>query len=138
LTKLGFKNIDAESLAKLNTDEYTEEMTLMADVRAYFSVSHKVRFPGIDEHESHILIIYRQRIIDFVPLTIDHTFLYALARSMEESLGRRLQVTSPELAMTYLSEDPEIYSERLALVGQRERLEMARKELISFGIVTRA
>ena len=46
LAKLGL-NVTEEDLGKLNPpDEYEEELELMAEVRAYFDVSYKVRHPS--------------------------------------------------------------------------------------------
>lgn len=45
LAKLGYPNVKIADLPRLRSvDEYEEEMTFMADVRAYFCVSHKVGF----------------------------------------------------------------------------------------------
>ena len=44
LAKLGYTGLTEEDLGKLNkTDEYDEELHLMAEVRAYFQVAYKVR-----------------------------------------------------------------------------------------------
>ena len=43
LAKMGLGNLDVDKLMKANSsDEYGEEMTLMADVRAYIAVAYKV------------------------------------------------------------------------------------------------
>jgi GTPase SAR1 family protein len=115
LARIGFPATTVEDLAKLEpADEYKEELVLMADVRAYFSVSYK-------------------RIIDYVPLCVDHVFLYELAHIMMNSLGKKLQVTSIESAQHYLNEEPRIQMEREQLNVQRNRLERMRHELINFG-----
>ncbi len=45
LAELGYKNLAASDLARLNTapDNFQEELMVMADVRAYFQVAYKVR-----------------------------------------------------------------------------------------------
>ncbi len=44
LQKLGFSGVRAEDLQKLKpSSQYEEEFALMAEVRAYFKVSYKVR-----------------------------------------------------------------------------------------------
>lgn len=75
-----------------------------------------------------------KRIIDTIPLAIDHTFLVYLAEKMQSSLLQKLRVSSTESARNYLSEDPLVHARRAELVAQRKRLEQMRKELFEFGM----
>jgi hypothetical protein len=45
LSEMGYAHLRKEDLARLHPpDEFYEELTVMADVRAYFQVAYKVRF----------------------------------------------------------------------------------------------
>jgi hypothetical protein len=45
LSEMGYSHLRKEDLARLHPpDEFYEELTVMADVRAYFQVAYKVRF----------------------------------------------------------------------------------------------
>lgn len=47
LWALGYKRLSVHDLARLHPpDAFEEELIVMADVRAYFQVSFKVRFSG--------------------------------------------------------------------------------------------
>ena len=48
LRKLGYNGLSAADLSRLNPpDKYEEELSLMAEVRAYFKVSYKVNILSI-------------------------------------------------------------------------------------------
>ncbi|KAH9932350.1 P-loop containing nucleoside triphosphate hydrolase protein [Fomitopsis serialis] len=117
LTKLGYKGLKVEDLGKLNPpDEFEEEMQVMAEVRAYFHVAYK-------------------RVIDYIPLSIDHLFLYGLSERLQDTLIEKLglgSVKSTERCAAYLSEDANVVAARTELLGKRERLESVQKELDNF------
>ncbi|KAH9830095.1 P-loop containing nucleoside triphosphate hydrolase protein [Rhodofomes roseus] len=117
LTKLGYKSLKVEDLGKLNPpDEFEEEMQVMAEVRAYFHVAYK-------------------RIIDYVPLSVDHLFLFGLSERLQDTLIEKLglgSAKSTERCAAYLSEDASVVAARTELLGKRERLESVQKELDNF------
>ncbi|TFY58284.1 hypothetical protein EVJ58_g6511 [Rhodofomes roseus] len=116
LAKLGYTGLTVDDLGKLNPpDEYEEELKVMAEVRAYFQVSYK-------------------RIIDYIPLAIDHTFLYAFAEALQLHLIENLALGAPDAAArctAYLSEDLDIVMRRQELTGRKASLEKAKLELMS-------
>ncbi|KZT66613.1 hypothetical protein DAEQUDRAFT_714663 [Daedalea quercina L-15889] len=117
LTQLGYKGLRLEDLGKLNPpDEFEEELQVMAEVRAYFHVAYK-------------------RVIDYVPLSIDHLFLYGLSERLQDTLIEKLglgSAKSTERCVAYLSEDANVVAARTELTGKRERLESVQKELDNF------
>ncbi|KAJ2990797.1 hypothetical protein NUW54_g8371 [Trametes sanguinea] len=120
LAKLGFAGLTETDLGKLNkADEYEEELQLMAEVRAYFQVAYKVR------------------VIDYVPLTIDHHFLYAFAAALHERLFERLGLGAANAqarCSAYIAEDPTVVATRDELVAKKKRLENVRRALYNFGL----
>jgi GTP-binding protein EngB required for normal cell division len=118
LGKLGISDLDPGMLLKLsannNSDVYMEEITLMADVRAYIAIAYK-------------------RLIDNVPLAVDHTFLFKLKDTIQKILIKRLKVGSVEVARDFLMEDPAVQAEREALTVKRKRLEEMKRQLYDFG-----
>jgi len=116
LAKLGYTGMKVEDLAKLNpSDEYETEMEVMAEVRAYFHVAYK-------------------RLIDIVPLTIDHAFLLAVSTALQQHLITQLGISSSARCVGYLAEDPHVVAEREELLGRKKRLESVRTELFNFGL----
>ncbi|EMD31064.1 hypothetical protein CERSUDRAFT_60537 [Gelatoporia subvermispora B] len=119
LAALGYHGITAEDLPKLRPpDEYEEELQVMAEVRAYFQVAYK-------------------RVIDYVPLSIDHTFLYTFAEALQPYLIERLGIGSQNAAarcQAYISEDPHVIAQREELMGRKKRLESVQTELFNFGL----
>ncbi|KAH9928963.1 P-loop containing nucleoside triphosphate hydrolase protein [Fomitopsis serialis] len=116
LAKLGYTGLTADDLGKLHPpDEYEEELNVMAEVRAYFQVSYK-------------------RIIDYIPLAIDHTFLFAFAEALQPHLIEDLALGKPDAAArcaTYLVEDLDIVTRRQELIGRKTSLKKARMELMN-------
>ncbi|KAH9843658.1 P-loop containing nucleoside triphosphate hydrolase protein [Rhodofomes roseus] len=116
LARVGYTGLTADDLGKLKPpDEYEEELKVMAEVRAYFQVSYK-------------------RIIDYIPLAIDHTFLYAFAEALQFHLIENLALGAPDAAArctAYLSEDLDIVMRRQELTGRKASLEKAKLELMS-------
>ncbi|KAJ8474633.1 hypothetical protein ONZ51_g7084 [Trametes cubensis] len=119
LAKLGYTGLTEEDLGKLNkTDEYDEELHLMAEVRAYFQVAYK-------------------RVIDYVPLAIDHSFLYAFSERLRERLFERLGLggaNASERCTGYIAEDPGIVAQRDELTSKKKRLENVQRALFNFGL----
>lgn len=119
LAKLGYTGLTAEDLPKLSPpDEFEEELHVMAEVRAYFQVSYK-------------------RIIDYIPLAIDHQFLYGLNEILQKSLVDKLGLGMSDAAtrcMVYLAEDPIIVAKRKELSSKKARLESVQLALENFGL----
>ncbi|KAJ7640281.1 P-loop containing nucleoside triphosphate hydrolase protein [Mycena polygramma] len=100
----------------LNPDGYGEELTLMANVRAYWQIAYQA---------------LEQRIIDWVPLIIEHEFNQRLAGRLQEVLFENL-LEGPEAGtkmQELLTEDPEISAERALLEGRIGRLLEIRQKL---------
>ncbi|KAI0650981.1 P-loop containing nucleoside triphosphate hydrolase protein [Trametes meyenii] len=119
LAAIGYAGLTEEDLGKLNkADEYEEELQLMAEVRAYFQVAYK-------------------RVIDTVPLTIDHNFLYAFAGKLHERLFERLGLGTANAAarcVSYVEEDRAIVAQRDELTSKKRRLENVQRALYNFGM----
>lgn len=113
LARLGLGHITLADLSKLDPpDMYEMEMELMAEVRAYFSISYK-------------------RITDYVPLAIDHTFLHAFMSALQTTLISKLRLgTETQNCEAYLAEDADVAAERTELEGRMRRLESVREELL--------
>ncbi|KAJ7279968.1 P-loop containing nucleoside triphosphate hydrolase protein [Mycena rebaudengoi] len=86
-------------------DDFADELALMANVRSYWQVAY-------------------QRIIDYVPLLIEHEFNQNLAMRLRETLVNAL-LKGPDASaklQDLLVEDPKIASERALLEGRIARL----------------
>ncbi|OBZ74744.1 Interferon-induced GTP-binding protein Mx1 [Grifola frondosa] len=118
LAELGY-HITPDALGKLNApDEYEGELELMAEVRAYFQVAYK-------------------RVIDYIPLSIDHLFLYTFAETLQAHLIDKLGLGSANAiarCTAYLAEDPYLVSMREELESRKKRMESVQKELFNFGL----
>ncbi|EIW56258.1 uncharacterized protein TRAVEDRAFT_49098 [Trametes versicolor FP-101664 SS1] len=118
LTRLGYP-VKEDDLGKLNPpDEYQEELEVMAEVRAYFQVSYK-------------------RIIDYIPLSIDQHFLYALAERLQGVLIEKLGLGSAKAdarCAQYVAEDPHINAQRAELLAKKKKLESVQRALFNFGL----
>ena len=78
-----------------------------------------------------------QRIIDYIPLAIDHHYLYKFANDVHAQLFERLMLGAPDAARrcaTYIAEDPSVVVARDELISKKKRLESVQKALISFGM----
>ncbi|EJF61472.1 hypothetical protein DICSQDRAFT_161582 [Dichomitus squalens LYAD-421 SS1] len=119
LTKLGYHGLGEVDLGKLNPpDIYEEELQVMAEVRAYFQVAYK-------------------RVIDYIPLSIDHHFLYAFSVEVQRLLFERLGLGTVDAARrcsSYIAEDPTIVSTRDELTAKKKRLESVQRALFNFGL----
>ncbi|KLO12396.1 hypothetical protein SCHPADRAFT_853916 [Schizopora paradoxa] len=119
LAELGYKDLKASDLARLTQhDNFDEEVNVMAEVRAYFQVAYK-------------------RIIDNIPLTIEHALNKGLANSMKVNLLQELDLGSSEASKRLkdlLDEDPVVKARREQLEAQRRRLEQVLVELSRVGV----
>ncbi|KLO12399.1 hypothetical protein SCHPADRAFT_941237 [Schizopora paradoxa] len=120
LAELGYRNLSEKDLARLHKapDNFQEELMVMADVRAYFQVAYK-------------------RIIDHIPLTIEHSLNKGLAKSMKTSLLQQLDLDSSEASKRLkdlLDEDPNVKTRREQLETRRRRLEQVLLELQKVGV----
>lgn len=80
-------------------------------------------------------VTFAQRIIDYVPLTIEHSLTQALVNHLQQPLIKQLDVTGPnsmESVRELLAEDPGIVEKRSFLGDRLRKLEAARKELMFF------
>ncbi|PPQ85696.1 hypothetical protein CVT25_002730 [Psilocybe cyanescens] len=95
---------------------WDDEINVMADVQAYFQVAHK-------------------RIIDYIPLTIEHELNQAFATSINRTLLRAFEkgVQSGEVDIHDLvREDPVIERKRKELEDRKSRLTQIKEKLDSF------
>ncbi|KAI0706855.1 P-loop containing nucleoside triphosphate hydrolase protein [Cerioporus squamosus] len=119
LAKLGYTGIQEDDLGKLNPpDIYEAELEVMAEVRAYFQVAYK-------------------RVIDYIPLSIDHHFLYAFVKQLQQLLFERLGLgtaRSAERCAEYIAEEPNMVASRDELLTKKKRLENVQRALFNFGL----
>ncbi|KIJ68778.1 hypothetical protein HYDPIDRAFT_107023 [Hydnomerulius pinastri MD-312] len=118
LAKLGHTVTEEDLVKLLPSEEYEDELHVMAEVRGYFQVAYK-------------------RMIDNIPLLLDHLFTKAVARHLQPFLITKLGIGSADskdrLAM-YLEEDPHVVARRVELVARKTRLEAVETELQTFGL----
>ena len=75
--------------------------------------------------------------IDYVPLAIDHDFLYAFSNSLQDELVDKLGLGTREAGdrcAGYLAEDPQVAATREELLSRKRRLEKVQDELLNFGL----
>ncbi|KAG2044019.1 hypothetical protein BDR03DRAFT_996026 [Suillus americanus] len=127
LAEAGYANIGISDLARLlPPDSFLEELVVMADVRAYYHVAYKASL----------------RIIDHIPLTIEHALHHALAEQLSQSLLTSLltDVASgpnfSERMNELVSEDASIAQKRASLSTRKQRLSDIRRRLMTFGSST--
>ncbi|THH28158.1 hypothetical protein EUX98_g6029 [Antrodiella citrinella] len=88
LARLGLGHVTLADLSKLTSaDTYETKIELMAEVRVYFSISYK-------------------RITDYVPLSIDHTYLHAVTTALQSILVSNLHLATEKMCEMYLAETP--------------------------------
>ncbi|KIK46797.1 hypothetical protein CY34DRAFT_799955 [Suillus luteus UH-Slu-Lm8-n1] len=121
LAEAGYANLSIQDLSRLlPPDSREKELIVMADVRAYFHVAYK-------------------RIIDHIPLTIEHALHHALAEQLSRSLLTSLltNVASgpnfSERMNELVSEDASIAQKRTSLSTRKQRLSDIRRRLMTFG-----
>ncbi|KAG1745120.1 P-loop containing nucleoside triphosphate hydrolase protein [Suillus paluster] len=120
LADAGYPNLRVPDLARLlPPDSFEEELIVMADVRAYYHVAYK-------------------RIIDHLPLTIEHALHHALANHLSQSLLTSLLIdvaSGPnfsERMSELVSEDASIAQKRATLSTRKQRLSDIRRRLMTF------
>ncbi|KAG8216434.1 P-loop containing nucleoside triphosphate hydrolase protein [Butyriboletus roseoflavus] len=120
LIQAGYRDYTVEDLTRLSPrDQFHDELTVMADVRAYFTIAYR-------------------RIIDHIPLKIEHTLHQALAERLSVNLLQRLMddTTSSgsftDRMKELVSEDPATEEKRTRLEGNQVRLQEMRRKLVSF------
>ncbi|KAK7679583.1 hypothetical protein QCA50_017293 [Cerrena zonata] len=113
----GHHNLSAEDLTQpAPHDDYEEELKLMADVQAFFRVSY-------------------QRIIDNIPMAIDHGFLTPFSHKLQTFLIEKLELSGEKAAercANYATQDARTTAQREELLAQKTRLENTRRELLNF------
>lgn len=121
LAEAGYTGLTIPDLSRLlPPDSREKELIVMADVRAYYHVAYK-------------------RIIDHIPLTIEHALHHALAEQLSQSLLTSLltNVASgpnfSERMNELVSEDPSIAQKRTSLSTRKQRLSDIRRRLMTFG-----
>ncbi|KAG1856026.1 P-loop containing nucleoside triphosphate hydrolase protein [Suillus subalutaceus] len=121
LAEAGYTGLSIPDLARLlPPDSREKELIVMADVRAYYHVAYK-------------------RIIDHIPLTIEHALHHALAEQLSQSLLTSLltDVASgpnfSERMNELVSEDASIAQKRASLSTRKQRLSGIRRRLMTFG-----
>ncbi|KAG1745129.1 P-loop containing nucleoside triphosphate hydrolase protein, partial [Suillus paluster] len=116
LAEAGYTNLTVPDLARLlPPDSFEEELIVMADVRAYYHVAYK-------------------RVIDHIPLTIEHALHHALANQLSQSLLTSLLTdvaSGPDFA-ELVSEDASITQRRTMLATRKQRLLDIRRRLMTF------
>ncbi|KAE9397407.1 hypothetical protein BT96DRAFT_921580 [Gymnopus androsaceus JB14] len=120
LAQAGLNLSKEELLNKVSpsSDGYEIELTLMAEVRGYYTVAYK-------------------RLIDYVPGFIDLVFVRGIEKELQSFLVSELKMGTPAgsaLCASLLEEDPSITLKRNELVSQTERLANVQRELVMFGI----
>ena len=78
-----------------------------------------------------------QRIIDTIPLTIEHSLNQDLCSSLRVSLLQKLNFGGPgasERLGRLLEEDPAVVNERRTWKARQDKLEKVLSELRSFGV----
>ncbi|KAF9220693.1 hypothetical protein BS17DRAFT_882330 [Gyrodon lividus] len=120
LSRAGYKGLSVDDLARLlPPDAFEDELIVMADVRAYFHVAYK-------------------RIIDHIPLKIEHSLHQALAGKLSVSLLQSLMFDtssrgdSADRMKELVSEDPAIAVKRDRLQAKLVRLQEYRRKLLNF------
>ncbi|KAF9000117.1 P-loop containing nucleoside triphosphate hydrolase protein [Cyathus striatus] len=99
----------------LETDEYRDEILVMAKARAYFQVAYK-------------------RIIDYVPLTIEHGLKQPLASAVQQNLFSNVlqNGTGSQKLAELLQEDPAISNKRKYLEQRKATLLKIKQKLDDF------
>ena len=80
---------------------------------------------------------HRQRIIDYVPLSIDQHFLYAFSQGLQGVLFDKLGLGSANAesrCAAYVAEDPAVVALRSELLSKKKQLESLQAALYNFGL----
>ncbi|GAA6061393.1 hypothetical protein JCM10212_000653 [Sporobolomyces blumeae] len=117
LSYAGMSGLEMEDLAKLlPSDDYAEELDVMAHVFASWKVSYK-------------------RLIDNVPRYIDHEIVRRLPSVISHALVTSINYRDKEAAAHLLAEGLDVQAERADLLKRIERISEAKKLLSAFGRV---
>ncbi|TDL21013.1 hypothetical protein BD410DRAFT_790079 [Rickenella mellea] len=119
LARLGYRGLTETDLTRLSPpDSFEEELIVMADVRAYFQVAYK-------------------RIIDNLPLTIEHALNQSLANSLQFVLVDSLALGSADASARLkelVAEESSISMKRDALTTKIAKLKGILDEFTRFGV----
>ncbi|EIN04160.1 hypothetical protein PUNSTDRAFT_138885 [Punctularia strigosozonata HHB-11173 SS5] len=119
LAKRGYEGLKTNDLKRLHPqDDFGNELIVMADVRAYFQVAYK-------------------RVIDYVPLAIEHALNQAFAESLQDQLFAALDFSSADALDRFkelLSENPIVAAKRRELEDKRGRLAEIQRKLSEFKV----
>ncbi|KAK7043329.1 P-loop containing nucleoside triphosphate hydrolase protein [Favolaschia claudopus] len=118
LANLGLNGVAPEDLSKLlPPDRMDPALNIMADVRAYFQVAYK-------------------RVVDNVPLAIDHELVRGVGRDLLPTLYGGLNINGPDalrICRELAQESPTVAGKREELLKRLDRLEIASRELVTVG-----
>jgi len=108
-------NHDQDDLAEITDDKFQQALSVMVDVRSYFQVAY-------------------QRIIDNIPLTIEHKLHQRALDNFNTSLFQSGPKghDAPEQMKALLSEDRTTAKNRTFLIDQKERLTQIKHKLDEF------
>jgi hypothetical protein len=117
---------------------FEQEFKLMADVRAYFQVAYKVCL-ALHHYSSTwgLIDLYLKRIIDNIPLRIEHALNQTFSDNLQSCLFRELKIgsaTTDEDMKYLLMEDPEIALSREQLELKQRRLLDIQSRLLNFSL----
>ncbi|THH11229.1 hypothetical protein EW146_g8124 [Bondarzewia mesenterica] len=132
-TEMGLHGIQPVALAKVLPEDPMEAgIEIMADVRAYFQGA----FPIAAENNALVIIastVAYKRFVDNIPMSIDQALIRGLAEGLEAAIFSGLGVSGPkgfENCQRLLQEPPGIVEKRNELQKRRDRLSLARQELL--------
>ncbi|RDB20697.1 Interferon-induced GTP-binding protein Mx [Hypsizygus marmoreus] len=118
LVEIGVVGTKPADIAKvLPADEMEPALKIMADVRAYFQVAYK-------------------RIIDNIPLAIDHELVRGIERNVLHTLNTGLGINGPEahrICKELAQENPNVAGRREELSKKLERMIAASQQLLRIG-----
>ena len=114
-------------------DQFHNALIVMANVRAYFQVAYKV-FPIQASLLRNKLNVITQRIIDYIPLAIEHELNQSLAINFRTRLFESLlqQPNAADKMKILWSEDPALAKRRSFLEERRARLMQIKQRLDDF------
>ncbi|TDL15309.1 P-loop containing nucleoside triphosphate hydrolase protein [Rickenella mellea] len=119
LSELGYSGLTTNDLARLSPpDSFEDELIVMADVRSYFQAAYK-------------------RIIDHLPLTIEHSLNQAMANSIQMVLVDSLALGSADAHLRLkelVTEESAISARRDALNSKITKLKAILEQFSKFGV----
>jgi hypothetical protein len=125
-------DVSYHHLPTVNSNTVDDAILVMAKVHAYFQVAHKVS-PGL-WLISDGWLTGLQRIVDYVPLTIEHELNQALSLSLPKTLLDSLfgGLDAAKRVQALMKEDPGIASQRTFLEEKKLQLLQIKDRLDSF------